>query len=50
MIAENRPPYRVAITGLGPITAVGTGVDRFWTGLRNERSPVRRITRLDASP
>jgi 3-oxoacyl-[acyl-carrier-protein] synthase II len=50
MIAENRPPYRVAVTGLGPITAVGTGVENFFAGLRSERSPVRRITRFDASP
>jgi 3-oxoacyl-[acyl-carrier-protein] synthase II len=50
MILENRSPYRVAITGLGPITAVGTGVEEFWNGLRSERSPVRRITRFDASP
>ena len=50
MIVENRPTYRVAITGIGPITAVGTGKERFWTGLKNERSPVRRITRFDASP
>lgn len=42
--------HRVAITGLGPITAVGTGVDRFWDGLRARRSPVRRLTRFDASP
>ncbi|HEX6559795.1 MAG TPA: beta-ketoacyl-ACP synthase II [Longimicrobiales bacterium] len=41
---------RVAITGIGPITAVGTGKENFWTGLRNERSPVRRITRFDATP
>jgi 3-oxoacyl-[acyl-carrier-protein] synthase II len=44
------PPYRVAITGLGPITAVGSGVDGFWNGLRACRSPVRRITRFDPSP
>lgn len=50
MILQNRPTHRVAITGLGPITAVGTTRDRFWAGLRNERSPVRRITRFDASP
>ena len=50
MILENGFPYRVAITGLGPITAIGTGVENFWNGLRNERSPVRRITRFDASP
>jgi 3-oxoacyl-[acyl-carrier-protein] synthase II len=48
MIMDSRVPHRVAITGLGPITAVGTGVDNFWRGLRNERSPVRRITRFDA--
>ena len=50
MIAENRPPFRVVVTGLGPITAIGTGIDAFWAGLRNERSPVRKITRFDASP
>ena len=41
---------RVAITGIGPITAVGTGVDGLWQGLQRERSPIRRITRFDASP
>jgi 3-oxoacyl-[acyl-carrier-protein] synthase II len=41
--------HRVAVTGIGPITAVGTGVDELWEGLRRERSPVRRITRFDAS-
>ncbi|HUF70965.1 MAG TPA: beta-ketoacyl-[acyl-carrier-protein] synthase family protein [Longimicrobiales bacterium] len=39
--------HRVAITGLGPITAVGTGVEPFWDGLRRERSPVRQVTRFD---
>ncbi len=43
-------PHRVAITGLGPITAVGMGVEGFWEGLKRERSPVRGITRFDASP
>ncbi|MBR9990083.1 MAG: beta-ketoacyl-[acyl-carrier-protein] synthase family protein [Gemmatimonadetes bacterium] len=41
--------HRVAVTGIGPITAVGTGAEPFWAGLRRERSPVRRITRFDAS-
>lgn len=50
MIRDIRAPHRVAITGIGPITAVGTGKENFWAGLRNERSPVRRITRFDASP
>jgi 3-oxoacyl-[acyl-carrier-protein] synthase II len=40
---------RVAVTGLGPITAVGTGVEEFWNGLRRQRSPVRQVTRFDAS-
>lgn len=40
-------PIRVAITGLGPITAVGVGVDCLWQGLRRERSPIRRVTRFD---
>jgi 3-oxoacyl-[acyl-carrier-protein] synthase II len=44
------PPYRVAITGLGPITAAGSGRDAFWDGLRSCRSPVRRVTRFDPSP
>jgi 3-oxoacyl-[acyl-carrier-protein] synthase II len=44
------PPYRVAITGLGPVTAVGTGRDAFWQGLRACRSPIRRVTRFDPSP
>jgi 3-oxoacyl-[acyl-carrier-protein] synthase II len=41
---------RVVVTGLGPITAAGTGVQPFWEGLRRQRSPIRRITRFDASP
>src|SRR5688572_27711347 len=44
---NGRERIRVAITGLGPITAAGTGVDGLWRGLREERSPVRRITRFD---
>lgn len=43
-------PSRVVITGVGPITAVGVGADAFWSGLRRQRSPVRRITRFDSSP
>ena len=43
-------PSRVVITGVGPITAVGVGADAFWSGLKRQRSPVRRITRFDSSP
>lgn len=48
--ADAGPPYRVAITGIGPITAVGTGRERFWDGLRARRSPVRQVTRFDPTP
>jgi 3-oxoacyl-[acyl-carrier-protein] synthase II len=41
---------RVWITGLGPVSPVGTGRDAFWRGVRRNRSPVRRINRFDPSP
>lgn len=44
-----RSTARVAITGIGPITAVGIGADALWDGLRRERSPIRRLTRFDAA-
>lgn len=47
---EQPPTPRVAITGIGPVTAAGTGRDAFWDGLRRQRSPIRRVTRFDASP
>jgi 3-oxoacyl-[acyl-carrier-protein] synthase II len=40
---------RVWITGIGLITACGTGLDAFRAGLRASRSPVRRIDRFDPS-
>src|SRR4051812_21589927 len=47
-MSENR--RRVFITGIGVITAIGTGVDAFREGLRLGRSPVKRIDRFDPSP
>ncbi len=41
---------RVAITGLGLVTPIGTGVRDFWEGVRTSRPGVRTITRFDASP
>jgi 3-oxoacyl-[acyl-carrier-protein] synthase II len=38
---------RVVITGIGPVTPVGTGVDAFWTGMTSGRNGVRTITRFD---
>ena len=40
---------RVWITGLGPLTPSGIGVDGFRRGLRAARSPVKRIDRFDPS-
>ena len=41
---------RVVITGIGPITPIGTGVEPFWQGLRSATSAVRRVTRFDPAP
>jgi len=41
---------RVVVTGIGPITPIGEGVEGLWDGLKAERSAVRAISRFDASP
>jgi 3-oxoacyl-[acyl-carrier-protein] synthase II len=41
---------RVVITGIGPVTPIGTGVEPFWNGLRSAQSVVRRLTRFDPAP
>jgi 3-oxoacyl-[acyl-carrier-protein] synthase II len=43
-VAERR---RVAVTGIGAVTPIGTGRAGLWRGLRAERSAVRTITRFD---
>jgi 3-oxoacyl-[acyl-carrier-protein] synthase II len=45
----NRRERRVWITGMGVVTPVGIGLDRFWEGLRAGKSAVRKIDRFDAS-
>ncbi|HEU0300081.1 MAG TPA: beta-ketoacyl-ACP synthase II [Longimicrobium sp.] len=44
------PLRRVAITGIGCITPIGTGVEGLWDGLRRRESAVQRIDRFDPSP
>jgi len=41
---------RVAVTGLGVVTPIGTGADAFWNALMEGRPGVRRITSFDPSP
>src|SRR4029453_8063610 len=40
---------KVVITGIGPVTPIGIGVDDFWAGAISGRSGIRRITRVDPS-
>src|SRR5438046_2919984 len=40
---------RVVITGLGPITCIGKGVDGFWKGILAEKTGISPITSFDVS-
>ena len=40
---------RVVITGIGPVTPVGTGVEDFWAGMTSGRNGVRHITAFDTT-
>ena len=41
---------RVAITGLGVITAIGAGKDEFWNSLRTGRCGIKRVHKFDPAP
>src|SRR3954464_2431704 len=55
MSGETFPPTprmnrrRAVITGIGPVTCIGTGREDFWRGLRAEESGIRRISSFDTS-
>jgi 3-oxoacyl-[acyl-carrier-protein] synthase II len=38
---------RAVITGIGPITCIGIGVDDFWKGIQAEKSGVKAISSFD---
>ena len=38
---------RAVITGIGPITCIGTGLEAFWQGILAQKSGVSRITSFD---
>jgi 3-oxoacyl-[acyl-carrier-protein] synthase II len=40
---------RAVITGIGPITCIGTGRADFWRGILAEKSGIRQITSFDTS-
>ena len=40
---------RVVVTGIGPVTPVGTGLEEFWQGLTSGRNGIVPIERFDAS-
>ena len=40
---------RVVVTGLGVVSPVGTGIERFWKSLVDGKSGIRPITHFDAT-
>jgi len=46
---DSRGRRRVAITGIGCVTPLGTGVEGLWNGLRAERSVVTAASHFDPS-
>ena len=39
--------HRIVITGMGVISPVGTGLEKFWSGIAGGVSGIRRISRFD---
>jgi 3-oxoacyl-[acyl-carrier-protein] synthase II len=44
------PDRAVVVTGIGPITASGIGIEPFWAGLSRGASPIRTVSRFDPGP
>jgi 3-oxoacyl-[acyl-carrier-protein] synthase II len=41
---------RAVITGIGPVTCIGTGVESFWNGILAEKSGISHISTFDPKP
>src|SRR5260370_30700570 len=40
---------RVVITGVGPITSIGIGKEKFWAAIKEKRSGIGPVSRFDPS-
>ena len=49
MPSASRERRRVVVTGIGPVTPVGTGIDAVWDALVSGRGGIGRISRFDPS-
>ena len=49
MLSDKNGQRRCVITGLGPITCIGKGVDSFWNGILAEKTGIGPICSFDVS-
>ena len=49
MFSSKNGRRRCVITGLGPITCIGKGVDSFWNGILAEKTGIVPISSFDTS-
>jgi 3-oxoacyl-[acyl-carrier-protein] synthase II len=47
---RNGKQRRAVITGIGPITCIGTGREEFWRGILSEKSGIQRVSTFDTTP